>query len=67
MVSVFYLSILGIKQYQYYICSAFFFFQVNLKLILVSGKTKEFLFSPSESAGDIAQHVFDHWPEGICC
>lgn len=37
--------------------------KVNLKLILVSGKTKEFLFSPSESAGDIAQHVFDNWPE----
>lgn len=41
-----------------------FLFQINLKLILVSGKTKEFLFSPSESAGDIAQHVFDNWPEG---
>lgn len=38
--------------------------QINLRLILVSGKTKEFLFSPSESAGDIAQHVFDNWPEG---
>jgi hypothetical protein len=33
-------------------------------LILVSGKTKEFLFSPSDSAGDIAQTVFDNWPEG---
>ncbi|XP_042879740.1 ubiquitin-like protein 3 [Penaeus japonicus] len=39
------------------------FFQINLRLILVSGKTKEFLFSPSESAGDIAQFVFDNWPE----
>lgn len=38
--------------------------QINLRLILVSGKTKEFLFSPSESAGDIAQFVFDNWPEG---
>ncbi|XP_037803014.1 ubiquitin-like protein 3 [Penaeus monodon] len=37
--------------------------QINLRLILVSGKTKEFLFSPSESAGDIAQFVFDNWPE----
>ncbi|KAI5739213.1 hypothetical protein M8J77_016409 [Diaphorina citri] len=36
---------------------------INLRLILVSGKTKEFLFSPSDSAGDIAQHVFDNWPE----
>jgi hypothetical protein len=33
-------------------------------LILVSGKTKEFLFSPSDSAGDIAQIVFESWPEG---
>lgn len=38
--------------------------QINLRLILVSGKTKEFLFSPSDSAGDIAQTVFDNWPEG---
>ncbi|XP_076034155.1 ubiquitin-like protein 3 isoform X2 [Oratosquilla oratoria] len=37
--------------------------KINLRLILVSGKTKEFLFSPSESAGDIAQYVFDNWPE----
>jgi len=36
--------------------------KINLKLILVSGRTKEYLFSPSESAGDIAQFVFDHWP-----
>lgn len=41
-----------------------FLFQINLRLILVSGKTKEFLFSPSDSAGDIAQTVFDQWPEG---
>jgi len=38
--------------------------QINLRLILVSGKTKEFLFSPSDSAGDIAHHVFENWPEG---
>lgn len=41
-----------------------FSLQINLRLILVSGKTKEFLFSPSDSAGDIAQTVFDQWPEG---
>lgn len=41
-----------------------FSLQINLRLILVSGKTKEFLFSPSESAGDIAQFVFDNWPQG---
>lgn len=39
-------------------------FQINLRLILVSGKTKEFLFSASNSAGEIAQYVFDNWPEG---
>lgn len=39
-------------------------FQINLRLILVCGKTKEFLFSPSDSAGDIAHHVFENWPEG---
>jgi hypothetical protein len=38
--------------------------QINLRLILVSGKTKEFLFSPSESAGEIAKIVFEQWPEG---
>ncbi|XP_043256062.1 ubiquitin like 3 [Colletes latitarsis] len=37
--------------------------KINLRLILVSGKTKEFLFSPCDSAGDIAHHVFENWPE----
>ncbi|XP_023386474.1 ubiquitin-like protein 3 [Pteropus vampyrus] len=37
-------------------------FQINLRLILVSGKTKEFLFSPNDSASDIAKHVYDNWP-----
>ncbi|PNF15914.1 Ubiquitin-like protein 3 [Cryptotermes secundus] len=37
--------------------------KINLRLILVSGKTKEFLFRPSDSAGDIAQTVFEKWPE----
>jgi len=36
--------------------------KINLRLILVSGKTKEYLFSPNESAGDISQFVFDNWP-----
>jgi hypothetical protein len=35
---------------------------INLRLILVSGKTKEFLFSSADSAADVAQHVFDNWP-----
>ena len=42
----------------------FIVWQVNLRLILVSGKTKEFLFSPEDSAAEIAQFVFDNWPEG---
>ncbi|KAH8293383.1 hypothetical protein KR044_011162 [Drosophila immigrans] len=37
--------------------------KINLRLILVSGKTKEFLFNPSDSAGDIAQTVFENWPK----
>lgn len=41
-----------------------FVFQINLRLILVSGKTKEFLFSPNDSAADIAKHVYDNWPMG---
>uniref|UniRef100_A0A674NZR8 Ubiquitin-like protein 3 n=2 Tax=Takifugu rubripes TaxID=31033 RepID=A0A674NZR8_TAKRU len=36
--------------------------RINLRLILVSGKTKEFIFSPNDSAADIAKHVYDNWP-----
>ena len=35
---------------------------INLGLILVRGKTKELLFSPNDSASDIAKHVSDNWP-----
>lgn len=45
----------------------YIFLQINLRLILVSGKTKEFIFSPHDSAGDIAQAIFDSWPEGKNC
>ncbi|ESO11255.1 hypothetical protein HELRODRAFT_91579, partial [Helobdella robusta] len=38
--------------------------QINLKLILVSGKTKEFLFYPSDCVGVITQHVYENWPSG---
>jgi Ubiquitin-2 like Rad60 SUMO-like len=48
----------------YFFSLPFPLFQINLRLILVSGKTKEFLFSPSESAGEIAKIVFEQWPEG---
>ncbi|KAI6217823.1 Ubiquitin-like protein 3 [Aphelenchoides fujianensis] len=37
--------------------------EVNLKLILVSGRTHEFQFSPSSSATEVCQYVFDNWPE----
>jgi len=37
--------------------------KINLRLIMVSGKTKDYLFKPSDSAGDIAQFIFDNWPE----
>ncbi|OXB55038.1 hypothetical protein ASZ78_008004, partial [Callipepla squamata] len=52
--------------YNYAFSSSFpnsaFYLQINLRLILVSGKTKEFLFSPNDSAADIAKHVYDNWP-----
>ncbi|KAK2712340.1 ubiquitin-like protein 3 [Artemia franciscana] len=37
--------------------------RIHLKLILVSGKTKEFQFDPSISAGDIAKYLFENWPQ----
>ena len=42
-----------------------FVFQICLRLILVSGKTHEFLFSPSDTAYFITQHVYENWPEGL--
>lgn len=36
--------------------------KINLRLILVSGKTKEFLFSQSSSAADITDYVYNNWP-----
>lgn len=41
-----------------------FFFQICLRLILVSGKTHEFIFSPSDTVYYITQHVYENWPEG---
>ncbi|TKS72243.1 Serine protease 23 [Collichthys lucidus] len=38
--------------------------EVHLRLILVSGKTQDFTFSPNDSATDIAKHVFENWPAG---
>jgi hypothetical protein len=36
--------------------------EVNLKLILVSGSTHEFQFSPSVSASQVCEYVFENWP-----
>ncbi|OWF52880.1 ubiquitin-like protein 3 [Mizuhopecten yessoensis] len=36
--------------------------KINLRLILVSGKSKEFLFTPNESAADITELVYNNWP-----
>jgi hypothetical protein len=38
--------------------------KINLKLILVSGKTAEFQFRPTTTASDVAKYVFKNWPEG---
>nr|XP_039256825.1 ubiquitin-like protein 3 [Styela clava] len=37
--------------------------KIRLKLILVSGKTHEFYFTPNDTASDIGKYVFQHWPE----
>lgn len=38
--------------------------QVNLRLLLVSGKSYDFLFEPGTSATEIAEYVFANWPSG---
>ncbi|CAI9734424.1 3 [Octopus vulgaris] len=37
--------------------------KITIRLILVSGKTKEFIFSPNDSAADITEYVYSNWPE----
>jgi hypothetical protein len=36
--------------------------KINVKLIHVSSKTAEFLFTHSDSVSFITQHVYDNWP-----
>lgn len=36
--------------------------KINLKIILVSGKTHEFLFSLSDSVSIITTYVYNNWP-----
>lgn len=38
--------------------------KVLLRLIHpMNGNSQEFVFSPHDSAADVAQHVFDNWPQ----
>ncbi|KAF6040451.1 UBL3 [Bugula neritina] len=37
--------------------------KINLKLILVSGRTHENLFSLTDSASVVTQYIYDNWPE----
>jgi hypothetical protein len=36
--------------------------EVTLKLILVSGRTHEFQFTPGISASQVCEYVFENWP-----
>ena len=38
------------------------FTQINLRLLLVDGKSHTFMFEPELSALDISRHVFTNWP-----
>ena len=37
--------------------------QVNLRLLLVDGKSHDFLFPLTASSSEISDHVFHNWPE----
>lgn len=37
--------------------------KINLKLILVSGRTHEHIFSLTDSASIITQRIYDNWPQ----
>lgn len=37
--------------------------KVNLHLIMVTGKTADFVFPNIVSAGEVAEHVYNNWPE----
>lgn len=50
--------------HDYSMCACCFNLQVNLRLILVSGKTKEFLFYPNDSVADVTDFVYRNWPRG---
>ena len=54
-----FLNYLNINSNQYDIL-----LQINLRLILVSGKTSEFLFYITDSVATITQTVYEQWPSG---
>lgn len=37
--------------------------KVNLRLIMVSGKTADFVFKNTTTAGEVAEYVYNNWPE----
>ena len=41
--------------------------QVNLRVLLVSGKTHDFLFDPSICGAEMGKHIFHNWPSGTHC
>ena len=58
--------VVGICFLQHFVPFLFCLFtQVLLRLIHpMNGNSQEFVFSPHDSAADVAQHVFDNWPQG---
>uniref|UniRef100_A0A1I8GZT6 Rad60-SLD_2 domain-containing protein n=1 Tax=Macrostomum lignano TaxID=282301 RepID=A0A1I8GZT6_9PLAT len=38
--------------------------RVNLRLLLVTGETHNFLFNPDDCAEEITEFVYNNWPEG---
>ena len=39
--------------------------KVNLRVLLINGKTHDFPFDPSTTGSQIALHVFHNWPSGM--
>lgn len=37
---------------------------VKIRILLISGNRAEFTFKPSDTIGDIRQHIFVNWPQG---
>jgi hypothetical protein len=39
--------------------------KVNLRLLLVSGETKDVLVSPSDTIAHVLQDIYSNWPKSI--